>query len=551
VDAGDRAGVAAVDVAKIIESFFAAQLGEDRVIKRVPSEPVFRRTARTVKCVAGAATIALACGAIDVEMSFGSPDAGLWLWPAKNKKVTPMNRSVRWLLLGAFLSWSHSAIAADKPAIDLPIAGIPDTPGQQLQNAVNNPANAGVRIQLARGHYLLDPLKPNGGRLYLQPGMDIVGENAYVDCDQDGVWDALITCLGSGFGPDQFTVGDSETLIDGTAITAAATGNPAVMRIGCDNVVSHVTVLAPRRAAVGGGIDINLPSASGGMNAVVSDSIVMGGQRGIRSNNGAPALSGIASSATIERNIIRDSQPVAGGIFSFGIQLQNNAATASSWTLNIRRNRVYRNRFGYFIVANSSQMATNNVLSMGNIIQNNELGMFLGAGFAPGGLPAGDSSNNGSFNFNSNGDRIEDNVTPAAHLGAYMNAGGGVVAFAAARDSAVAGGNSGNTARLQFLHATFRGNARVDSPRHMMLFGSFSSAIAGPVTGVNNVLTLLMRQTRMDADATSDSFLLDDSQPDDATATNRIRIIGSDRAFSQTNVDVPVPPEEMFIPWQD
>jgi hypothetical protein len=431
--------------------------------------------------------------------------------------------------LALSLAWLPSALAAGKPVLNLPVAGALSTPGQQLQDAVNNPANAGTRIRLARGHYVLDPAKPNGGRLFLYPGTEIVGENAYVDCDHDGVWDSLTHCLGSGFTPDRFTLADSETLIDGTGITGAATGNPAVMRIGDDNVVSRVTVLAPRRSVVAGSIDINLPSASGRLGAIVTDSIVRGGQRGIRGNNGVPARSGITLSAVISRNIVHDNQPVPGGTFSFGIQIQNNAATGSSWQVVLLNNRVYGNRFGYFIVANGSQGAAIDILSLGNLVRDNELGMFIGAGFAPAGAPAGDSSSNGNVRFTSSGDRIEENVTPVGNLASFMNTGGGIVAFAAGRDSAVAGICSRNNIRLQFLNTTFRGNKRVDNLRHMTLYGSLSSAVAGPDTGTDNVLTLLMLAT--DSDVPAAAYVLDASDPDDPTGTNRARVLASDVHF--------------------
>ena len=442
-----------------------------------------------------------------------------------------MTRRACWILVILSLPGLPCAFAAGKPVLSLPVAGALATPGQQLQDAVNDAANAGAHIRLARGRYVLDPSRPNGGRLFLQPGMEISGENSYVDCDHDGVWDSLMACLGSGFTPDQFTLADTETLIDGTGITGAAMGNPAVMRIGDGNVVSRVTVLAPRRSVVAGSIDINLPSATGRLAAVITDTIVAGGQRGIRGNNGAPALSGITSSALIARNIVHDNQPTPGGTFSFGIQIQNNAATGSTWKAVLLNNRVYGNRFGYFIVANGSQMASIEILSLGNIVRDNELGMFIGAGFAPGGAPAGDSSSNGSFRFTSTGDRIEDNVTPVGHLVNFMNTGGGVVAFAAGRDSAVAGACSRNTTRLQFLNTTFRGNMRVDNPRHVTLYGSLSSTIAGADVGTDNVLTLLMLAT--DPGETSGAFVLDDSDPDDPTGTNRARVLVSDVNFER------------------
>jgi hypothetical protein len=88
------------------------------------------------------------------------------------------------LVMGLPLS---ASVALAKASIHLPEPGVPGTPGQQLQDAVNDSGNAGVRIWLASGSYSLDPAKPNGGRLFLQPGMDIIGENEYSDCDGDGL----------------------------------------------------------------------------------------------------------------------------------------------------------------------------------------------------------------------------------------------------------------------------------------------------------------------------------------------------------------------------
>ena len=64
-----------------------------------------------------------------------------------------------------------------------------------LYAAVNNPVNAGAIVVLASGTYTLtakdakNQPRPNGGRLVLQSGMALVGQNTYVDFDGDGVWD--------------------------------------------------------------------------------------------------------------------------------------------------------------------------------------------------------------------------------------------------------------------------------------------------------------------------------------------------------------------------
>lgn len=68
-----------------------------------------------------------------------------------------------------------------------------------------------------------------------------------------------------------------------------------------------------------------------------------------------PAISGIGSTAVIERNIVRDTHPVPGGLFGFGIQVQNSGASDSSWEVTLRNNRIYAARFGLFVVSNNAR----------------------------------------------------------------------------------------------------------------------------------------------------------------------------------------------------
>jgi hypothetical protein len=446
------------------------------------------------------------------------------------------------------LLWSQPATAKEKRTIDLPAVGSALTPGQQLQAAVNDAANTGVHIRLARGTYSLDPSRPNGGRLILQPGMDLSGENEYVDCDHDKVWDPIGACSGSSFDPDKFTVADSETLIDGTGITSAEpapVGPTGVVRVGRDNVVARVTIRAPRIASVGGSLDVNVTPSVGEMSAVVSDSILEGGQRGVRCNNGAPRVSGIASSATIERNIIRRVSNAPGTLFGFGVQVQNGLTTGNSWNVTMRGNRIYASNIGVFIVGNASSAVDTDVLSMGNLIQRNGVGIVIAAGFNAGG-----AANDNHFRVNSQDDTIADNVTTAGNPAAsFAGLGGGVVALGAARDGPSSFVCSANQLRLQLLQTRFIGNMQGASARHLTVIGSFASASAGPATGTGNQVRLLMRRTT--SDGAGGAFVLDDSSPDDPTQTNIVTIIGSDVAFEHTNAGFDVPPAEFFLPWDE
>src|SRR5262245_24585779 len=92
------------------------------------------------------------------------------------------------LSLIATLALTASAIAQQQPVLNASNV-------DELYAAVNNPANAGAIVVLASGTYALttrdanNQARPNGGKLVLQPGMALVGQNQYVAFDRDGIWD--------------------------------------------------------------------------------------------------------------------------------------------------------------------------------------------------------------------------------------------------------------------------------------------------------------------------------------------------------------------------
>jgi hypothetical protein len=88
----------------------------------------------------------------------------------------------------ATLALTASAIAQEQPVLN--VSNV-----EEFYAAVNNPVNAGAIVVLASGTYTLTATdannqpRPNGGRLVLQSGMALVGQNKYVDRDGDGVWE--------------------------------------------------------------------------------------------------------------------------------------------------------------------------------------------------------------------------------------------------------------------------------------------------------------------------------------------------------------------------
>src|SRR5262245_33656766 len=143
-----------------------------------------------------------------------------------------------------------------------------------LYAAINNPANAGVSVVLASGTYTLTPKdannqpRINGGRLILQSGMALVGQNRYVDSDGDGVWDPRDDNK-DGF-PDTdpvrgliFADPASETIINGINLSGQPGAIPGAVRVGLDNRVERLTVRNTND--INAGIDVNVIPAVGGM----------------------------------------------------------------------------------------------------------------------------------------------------------------------------------------------------------------------------------------------------------------------------------------------
>ena len=152
-----------------------------------------------------------------------------------------MKRIVHVILLSVvtgIMTWS-TPVLADKPVILVSTA-------EELYSAVNDPGNSNVVVKLKRGVYKLtatDPdgeNYPNGGRLVLQPGMSLIGNNRYRDLDHDGVWDALDDSVPKT--ESVFVVPRTETIIDGLGISSAEDDMGDLIVMGFNNSVKKLTI---------------------------------------------------------------------------------------------------------------------------------------------------------------------------------------------------------------------------------------------------------------------------------------------------------------------
>jgi hypothetical protein len=183
------------------------------------------------------------------------------------------------------------ALAASGAAQDQPVINVSNVEG--LYAVVNNAANAGAIVVLASGTYTLTPKdasnqsRPNGGRLVLQSGMALVGQNKYVDFDGDGVWDPRDD-NNDGI-PDTdavrgliFADPASETIVDGgnLSVQPGPMPIPGAIRVGLDNRVERLTVRNTNN--INANIDVNVTPAIGGLRAEIRDCLLEDGRRGIR-----------------------------------------------------------------------------------------------------------------------------------------------------------------------------------------------------------------------------------------------------------------------------
>ena len=376
-------------------------------------------------------------------------------------------RSMVSLMLAA-LALTASALAQNQVVLN--VSNVED-----LYTAVKNPANAGATLVLAPGSYTLtakdasNQPRPNGGRLVLQSGMGLVGQNSYVDFDGDGVWDPRDDNHDGFQDTDPvrgliFADPATETIID--AINLSAGG--AAIRVGLDNRVEKLTVRNTNRLLAA--IDANVVPAIGGIRAEIRDCLLEDGQRGIRL--ATPRRDGLDSSAVLERNILRRHL----GFFGFGVQIVHiSPSTNSSWDAIVRNNLVYANRVGLFVAGEGSTNVTSHVLSMRNVYRQNELGLGIHVGrdaFSAGGTEGGNANNT---HFTSVGDAILDNIGTSG-----SGLSGGVVAIAGFITDARATPSSNDALDLQFLGTHWAGNLLGTRRLDLQLYGSLALEARSP-----------------------------------------------------------------------
>jgi hypothetical protein len=347
-----------------------------------------------------------------------------------------------------------SGLASNTLATDVLVSDV-----EQLYAAVNDPANVGTKVFLFRGTYFLsanDPNgvpRPNGGRLELQEDMSLIGITCYRT--------SLVGIAGdrSAVVIDAINLPDSS--FTGSAIPLGA------IRVGRgSNSIECLTVRNSRGLAnITTGL---LYEGTPHIRIANIDSSRSG--YGVALSNHGPSFSG----KTLEVDIVNcDLHSNIRGMMG-GFRIGNFAGAVGS-VVNARLygNRIYDNQLSLF-VNNGPVNSTINAFSSGNRFFNNGVGL---------GVFGGLNANGNTTNFESHGDRYEDNTGPS-----NFDKGGLVFSGGESTSTTQANVANNNTVNASLWGARFSGNQLSD----LAGFGgrSFFSTTLNP--GENNHVTIFL-----------------------------------------------------------
>jgi hypothetical protein len=396
----------------------------------------------------------------------------------------------------------------------------------ELYQAVNDPRNANTVVQVRRGVYALaaTPARPNDGRLVLQPGMELAGENRYRFVDgRPAPRDA---------GGEVFADPASETVLDGSALTggsAGPAGTPGIIVAGADNTVRNLTVRTSVTAVAG----IEVPGSVVAIRECILEAGGEGGRRGIQIHHADAASVGSSSATTVERNVVRHHL----ADFGFGIQTVRAETRDDLMLVTLNGNVVYDNALGLFVPNVISSDGTTVVFSWNNEYRHNFVGVLvIGSRDLGVGLGGGDGNR---VAVTSLGDSITGNVDLPEFGG-----GVGVLAVAGLGDGDDAGAASNdNLVALSFAGTRFVAPSGIQNGasdgsfrQDIQVFG----ALAWPDSlGSNNVLQLLLvglGASPIPGEAVN-VFALDGDPPG---RNNRVEWVGGVDALPALNPLIPI-----------
>lgn len=364
----------------------------------------------------------------------------------------------------------------------------------ELYAAVNNADNAGSRIILAPGSYVLDASYPNGGRLELQTDMTLSGQSGQVD--------AVVI---------------DESALPGSSFRLSPTVSTGGIRVGKgSNTLEWLTIkggaLAVNPFSV---IETDLIGTETHLTVSHVDIDCNGSRIGLMLRNRLGEHAGRVVNASLEFSEIRGATNTLG----FGIAIQNRISGAQI-KLDMKQNYLHGNKIG--ILAFNGALTTGIENCAIEITSHSDRFEGNGCGMDPSGATNGSATtfaHNNSFLLKMYGSTIRDN-NPAGHpeliptngalpSGIYVAGGYNSLNSLAALNTL-----SHNKADLQFWGCDISNNNAPD----FYAYGLFSVTNA-VLAGTNNVTDI--RLYGISATATTTGY---DSNPVDPSGTNVVNI---------------------------
>jgi hypothetical protein len=372
-----------------------------------------------------------------------------------------------------------AGIAGDKaPRMSAASSVVAVSDVEALYAAINNSANAGVRIVLAPGTYVLSTTsggtpRPNGGRLELQPGMSL-----------------------SGVAGDRSAVMIDMSQLP-TASFNASFGKTGGIRVGRGaQAIEWLTLAGNVNSAASIETDLSDGQPT---QLTVAHVVAYGSIRGMDLRNLGVAMSGRRVVARIEDNEMFGNNE--------GIRLLNlNGAVGAQVDVTMSGNRVHDNVNGCIIEHNRASGGTIRVRSSGNRYEHNALGCLIGGGL----VAASGAANSNATIFEAHGDAFVNNTldVPSIDYGGVLVLG--------AETPGVANSSSNNSVTVSFWGTKVSGNQNVD----FQAYGARSVANPAGISGTGNQVSIELNgvSKQIDVDAVN-------SLPMEPAGTNTVTVL--------------------------
>ena len=365
----------------------------------------------------------------------------------------------------------------------------------QLYAAVNDADNAGCRIILATGIYILNAAFPNGGRIELQKDMELQGQP----------------------GNPEHVIIDGSSLPASSFLLPPPPNFPGLLRTGVirmgngNNALEWLTIKGHPTSNAYSVIETDLITTST-THIRVAHCVITGGQIGINLRNREPLSNGRIIEADILNNELTGN--LAG--FGQGIGIFNaRNVTGGIIRANLTGNYIHGNRIGlraWNVVSNNCRIE---VQSNADRFEENGAGIALLGAFNE--YP-NFTANDNYVSFEAHGSTILNNLgVPAPPSGTAQVFPGGMMAIGAMVSvNSFPGTTSNNRLDIKFWGCQFEGNL---APYDINALGARSTYPSATPAGTNNIVNIHLNG--ISANATSNAIT---SFPTEPAGTNIVNI---------------------------